>query len=93
MVRTGGTFKIGELNFDVAAELPENLAAGAAGRGRGIGVGDNRDTPEHAMAFRQRFEHRDPLGARGEPEAGALDVAAGHDQAVGGFERGAHFEM
>lgn len=38
------------------------------------------------------FEDRHSLGADGQTVARILDVAAGDDAAVGGFERGAHLE-
>ena len=74
------------------AELPEDLAAGAAGRRRRCGVGDDGDARELAMPFGERLEHRDALGADGQAVGGVLDVAAGDDRAVGGLERGADLE-
>ena len=44
------------------------------------------------MPFRERLEHGDALGADGQAVGGVLDVAAGDDRAVGGFERGADLE-
>src|SRR6185503_5633485 len=38
-------------------------------------------------------EHRDTLGADGQTVGRVLDVAAGDDRAVAGFERGAHPEL
>src|SRR5262249_9723374 len=55
--------EVRELDLEVAAELPQDLAARTAGRRRRLGVGDNRDPGEDAMAFRERLEHGDALGA------------------------------
>ena len=48
---------------------------------------------EPAVALGERLEHRDPLGTDRQPVGGVLDVAAGDDGAVGGFERGADLEV
>ena len=85
--------QVGEQDFEVAAELPQDLAAGAARRRRRLGVGDDREAREGAVPFGERLEHRDPLGADGQAVGGVLDVAAGDDRAVGGFERGADLEV
>ena len=89
---TGLAFQVREDYFQIAAELPEDLAACAAGWGRGFGVGDNRDATEFAVAFREGFEHRHALGADGEAVRSVLDVAAGDDEAGRRLQRGADFE-
>src|SRR3989441_8399360 len=61
-VRALRGFEICELDFEVAAELPENLTARAARRRRRIGVGDDRDAHERAMALWKCLGHRDALG-------------------------------
>ena len=81
------------MDLEVAAELPENLTAGAARRRRRFGVGDDRDAREDAVAFRQRLEHRDALGADRQAVGRVLDVAAGDDRAVAGLERRADLEV
>src|SRR6478672_9706113 len=55
--------KVREHDFEVAAELPQNLTARATGR-RGVGgISDNRDSRERSMALGQRLEHGHTLGA------------------------------
>src|SRR5581483_3511469 len=85
--------EIGEHDLEVAAELPQNLPARAARRGGSVGIGDDRDAGEGAMAFGDRLEHRDALGADCQPIGRVLDVAAGDDGAVGGFERRTDLEL
>src|SRR5581483_9926267 len=51
--------EVGEMNLEVAGELPQNLPAGAARWRGGVGVGDDRDSGELPMALRERLEHRD----------------------------------
>src|SRR4051812_32949724 len=89
----GGFSEIREDDFEVASELPEDLPARTARRRRRFAVGDDLDASEQAVAFRDRLEHGDALGADGETVGGVLDVAAGDDGAVGGFERGADPEL
>ena len=45
------------------------------------GVGDDGDHRELALAFGQRLEQRDALGADGQAVRRVLDVAAGEDAA------------
>src|SRR4051812_12788176 len=85
-------FGRGEDDFEVAAELPENLPAGAARRRGRVLEGDG-DPAELAMAFRERLEHRDTLGADGQAVGRVLDVAAGDDGPVFGLQGGAHLEI
>ena len=85
--------EVRELNLEVAAELPEDLAARAARRRRRFRVGDDRDAREHAVPLGDRLEHRDTLGADCQAVRGVLDVAARDHTAVDRLEGGAHFEM
>ena len=78
---------------NVAAEFPDDLAAGAAGRRQGIGIGDDGDGVEAVFAFRDGFEDRDALGAAGEAVAGVFDVAAGVDSSGFRAERRADAEI
>src|SRR5687768_15207887 len=82
--RTAGfAAEVRKNDLEVAAELPQDLPAGAAGwRGRS-GVGDHGDSTESSMSFRQCLEHGHTLGAHGEAVCRVLDVAPGHNRAVG----------
>jgi hypothetical protein len=71
-----------EHQFHIAAELPEDLAASAAGRSQRIGIRHHGHAPELARAFGDRFENGHALGAEGQAVSGVLDVAAGVDAAV-----------
>jgi hypothetical protein len=79
--------------FHIAAELPEDLAASAAGRRQRIGVGHHGHAPELARAFGDGFEDGHALGAEGQAVAGVLDIAAGVDAARGIFQCRADLEM
>src|SRR5688572_22204838 len=72
--------EVADQHFDVAAELPEDLPAGAARRGGRTRGGDDGDGREAAEALRDRLEHRHPLRAHGEPVGRVLHVAAGEDR-------------
>src|SRR5476651_2221303 len=85
--------EVRELNLEVAAELPEDLAARAARRRRRSRVGDDRDAREHAVPLGDRLEHRDALGADRQAVRRVLDVAAGDHRPVAGLERRADLEM
>src|SRR6185369_5110660 len=85
--------QVRQQDLEVAAELPENLPARATWRRRRLGVGDDGDAGEDAVPFRERLEHRDPLGANRQAVSRVLDVAAREDGAVGALERRADFEM
>src|SRR5213079_1033884 len=69
------------------------LAARTAWRSERRGVGDDRDTRERAMSFRNRLEHRDSLCANRQPVRRVLDIAPGDYRAVGRFKSGADFEI
>src|SRR4029079_11216369 len=51
LVTAGFALEIRENYFEIAAELPQDLTARAAGWRRGFGVGDHGDAAEFAMAF------------------------------------------
>src|SRR5260221_13331559 len=84
--------QVGEVDVEIAAELPEDLAARAARRRRLLGIGDDGDAREDVMALGERLEHRDALRANRQAVGGVLDVAAGEDGAIAGLERGADLE-
>src|SRR5580700_3434112 len=63
VIGSRGCLQIRELDFQVAAEFPENLPARAAGRRRIPGISNDRDPRERPMAFRERLEHGDAFGA------------------------------
>src|SRR5215472_14656780 len=71
------TGQIREDDFNIAAEFPKNLAAGAARRRKFIGIGHHRDPAEPSLAFRDRLEDRHPLRADRQPVSGVLDVTPG----------------
>src|ERR1043166_2559985 len=85
--------EIGEDDFEIAAKFPQDLPARTAWRGERGRVGDDRDGREDAMAFRDRLEHRDAFRADRQAVGGVLDVAAGDDRTVGGFERRTDLEI
>src|SRR5258706_3984713 len=60
---TFGFLEVGELDLEVAAELPEDLPAGAARRRPRLGVGHDRQPREDAVPLRQRLENGDPFRA------------------------------
>src|SRR5271155_3639793 len=64
-------------DLEIPAELPQNLAASAAGRGEGFGIGGDGDACEPGGALRDRLENSDSFGADREPIGGILDVATG----------------
>src|ERR1019366_6910044 len=77
----------------VSAKLPENLPAGAAGRGQIFGIGGHRHAAELADAFGDGLEHGDAFGAKCQPVGGILHVAAGMNPSVAVFNRRAHQEL
>ena len=93
LMPAGLATQIGEDDFEVAAELPQDLPARAARWRRRNGVRDDRYAPEFAMPFGERLEHRDAFSADREAVSRVLDVAASDDDAVGGFERRADLEL
>ena len=86
------SLEVGEDHVDVAAVLPQELAAGPAGRRRVLGVGDDDDAREDVVAVGEGFDERDAFGAKGQAVGRVLDVAARDDVAVARLERRAHLE-
>src|SRR5437867_6776921 len=88
LAMTSGFFaQIGEHDLEIAAEFPQDLPTRAARRRGRFRIGDDGDAGEGAMPLGERFEHRDSLGADGQPVRSVLNVAPGDDGAVRGFER------
>src|SRR5215472_5963855 len=85
--------RVDQDDLDVAAELPQDLAAGAAGRGQRVRVGSDGDAAELTDAFADGLENGDALGADGEAVGRVFDVATGVDAAVGVFQGGAYLEF
>ena len=93
LMPAGLATQIGEDDFEVAAKLPQDLPARAARWRRRDRVGDDGHTPECAVPFGKRLEHRDAFSADREAVSRVLDVAASDDDAVGRFERRADLEL
>ena len=84
--------EIRENDFEVAAELPEDLAAGSTRWCRTLRVRNDRDAAESLVPLRQRLEHGNALGTDGQTVCRVLDVAPGDNRPVNGLERRTHFE-
>src|SRR5512140_1178783 len=80
-------------DVDIAALVPEHLAARAAGGGGRIRVGHDGDGPEAAHALGDRLEDGRPLRADRQAVRRGLDVAAREDPAVLRKEGRAHAEL
>ena len=91
-VTSGFAIQVGQNDLQIAGELPQDLSTRPTWRRRRVGWRDDHDSPELAVPFRQRLEHRDALGTHSEAIRCVFDVAARHDRSVRGFERGTHFE-
>src|SRR5678815_4216450 len=85
--------QIGEDDFEVATEFPQDLPTRAAGWRWRDRVRDDSDARELAMSLGERFEHRHAFGADREPVGRVLDIAAGDDDAVRCFESRADLEL
>src|ERR1035437_8695927 len=83
VVRFGFAARVHQHDLDIAAELPQNLTARAAGRRQAISIGRHGHTAELADALGNGFEHGHALGAHGEPVGGILHVAARMHAAFG----------
>jgi hypothetical protein len=70
-------FQVREDHGDVAAEFPDDLPTGTAGRGERIRISDDGDGIEAALTFGNGLENRNALGAAGEAERCVFDVATG----------------
>ena len=79
-------------DVDVAALVPQDLAACPAGRGGRIGVRYDSDRPELPRPLRDRLEDGGPLTTHRQPVRSRLDVAPAEDRAVLGKQGGAHPE-
>src|SRR5262249_4667985 len=88
----GASLEVDDADPDVAAQLPQDLAAGAAGGRRPRRVRHHRDRVEAADALGDRLEHGHALRAQREAVSRALDVSAGDDRAVPAAQGGAHVE-
>jgi hypothetical protein len=84
--------KVRQDDLDVSSKLPEHLPTGTTRRRRLVGVRGDHDPGKCALSVREGFEDRNTLCADGEAVGRVLDVAAGEDPAVCGFECGADFE-
>ncbi|HKA00517.1 MAG TPA: hypothetical protein VKE70_28590, partial [Candidatus Solibacter sp.] len=93
LVSFGLPTQVDQDDFDITAELPEDLPAGAAGRGECVGIGGDDDAAELSDAFTDRLEYCDPLGTDSQSVSGVLDIAPGVDAPVGTFERCANLEV
>ena len=85
--------EIGEDHGNVAAEFPDELAAGAARGSESIGVSDDGNGVEAALAFADGFENGDAFGANGEAVGGIFDVATAEDSAGSGVKGGANAKI
>src|SRR5947209_8117670 len=91
-IRFGLAVQIDQHDFDVAAEFPQNLTAGAARWSKDIRIGRNRGAAELADTLGNGFKHRHALGADGESVGGILHVAAGVNASFGVFDGRAHLK-
>src|SRR5260370_34296988 len=78
---------------NIAAEFPDQLAAGAAGRCKSIGIRDHGNGVEAALPFADGFEDGDAFGAHSEAVSGVLNIASAEDSAGRGTQRGAHAKV
>src|SRR5579885_3648119 len=73
--------KIREDHRNVAAELPDQLAARAAGRRQGIRIRDNGDGGKAALSFRDGLENGHPLRAHRQSIRRVFHIASAEDAA------------
>ena len=85
----GFTFEVAEDHRNVAAEFPDQLATGAAGWRQNVGVGDNGDGVEAALAFADGLEDGGAFGADGQAIGSIFHVTAAEDAAGCGAKGGA----
>lgn len=72
-------FSAGEIDkndFGVAAEIPEHLAAGAAGRCQIVGFGDDDHSSNRSGSLRDGAKESGALGADGESVGSGFNIAA-----------------
>ena len=72
----------------LARIIPQQLPARAAGGGKFPRRGGDGQVRKLALAFRQRLEQGDALGAHGQSVGAGLDVAAGENLSVFGLQGG-----
>src|ERR1700692_1715813 len=68
--------QIGEGDFDVAAELPKDLPACAAGRREGFRIGHHGDACETPRPLRDGLEDGNAFGTEGQTVGGVLDITS-----------------
>src|SRR5579859_5818227 len=78
---------------DIAAKLPDQLAACTAGRRERIRVRDDSDSVKTALAFAHGFENRDTLGADSQAIGGVFHVATAENSSRSGAQRGAYAKI
>src|SRR5436190_23160743 len=92
MVGSARAPEIGGNYFDVVAEFPEQLAAGAAGRRRALAVSHDGYGHEFPLSLGKRFPQRDSLRADRQSVGRVLHVAAPEDLTARSQQRRADFE-
>src|SRR5207245_4706223 len=80
------------VNDDIAAVLPQKLAARAARWRQLFSFSDDCHFAEFTRPVAEGFPERDPLGADAQSIRGVFDIAAGIDAAAGSNDGCAHFE-
>src|ERR1700730_1398046 len=83
-------FQIGKDDGNIAAEFPDELAAGAAGSTESFGVRYDGDGIEAALAFADSLENSDTFGANGQAIRCIFDIAAAEDSSGGRAKSGAY---
>src|SRR5262245_41241967 len=92
-IPTRFAFQVSEDHLQVAAELPEQLPAGAARGRRRHGCSGDSDVRKVSAALGKSLKQGDALGADGQAVGRVLDVAAGDYLAVGRPQGGADLEV
>src|SRR5262249_5007248 len=80
-------------HWDIAAEFPDKLPACTARRRQHIGIRDDSDSIEAALAFTDRFEDGYALRANGQTIRRILDIATAEDAPGRRAKRGANAEI
>jgi len=76
-----------------SSKLPDDLAAGTAGRRQRFRVGDNSKFSKLPFTFRQRLPNRNAFRANRQSITRALDVAASVDLATRSSHRRAYLKI
>lgn len=92
MKRAGSALSVAEEDFDISAEVPQNLAARSARRRDACGIRGNGHAPELACSGGDGGKDGGALSAAGEAVARRLDVAAAKRPAVLALQRRAYQE-